>query len=443
LFLFLFVFLHPFEKSQSTYYKQSLRMMATFDTQTQAYLSKPKGSKAIPTRVMAGRQSRLSLTQSKLLALLKQDPKYCSLISELADDPLITYLREDPFLPQEENLLFDPYLTPPSSNIASPTGSVEEASQDEDSSEESDDQQEATQVSNALKEIPFFSPLGLKELNPIPGKDAEQTYLNGIKHSIELFGKELMVAIDKNGYGVVHYAAMEGYLNILHFLNENGYSTSLHLLDYYGNNPLLLAVQHGQLKVVSYLISYGVNYRHRNNNSYDALRIACENLDHQMLSLLLSQCQRLDLNEQDDQAKTILHYACARGKREIVEPLVRKGALATLKDCTGANCLTVAVMLGHYNLLDLLIIDRTILDFTDRFGRTALHWACILGNLATVKFLVGSGAKLELRDRKGRTPLLLGSFSNHAPIVQFLREKKACKDVEDYEGRPPNFKDKI
>lgn len=70
--------------------------------------------------------------------------------------------------------------------------------------------------------------------------------------------------------------------------------------------------------------------------------------------------------------------------------------------------------------LDYLIEARANLDQKDVDKRTALTLAVLLGDLETVQILVQAGANIKARDRFHKTPLLYAVKAGRRDIVDYL-----------------------
>ena len=157
--------------------------------------------------------------------------------------------------------------------------------------------------------------------------------------------------------------------------------------------------------------------------------------------------RRLRLNGEDANARdarsgsTLLHLACAEGRRRLVEELLERGAVssrdlkgrtplhccaehgsetvaATLceakcglvadvneQDDTGATALSIASRLGHVRLVRWLCHRKELRPWdVDRYGVAALHKATSFGQLACVEALVADKRVRENIDQRVGRP---------------------------------------
>ena len=131
-----------------------------------------------------------------------------------------------------------------------------------------------------------------------------------------------------------------------------------------------------------------------------------------------------DVDAKDQQNRTLLHWACAQGKTQVVKLLVEKGADVNAKTARGLTPLKQAVYGKHHEIVDFLL-NRTPVDVDARGQQnfTLLHWACAEGKTQVVKLLVEKGADVNAKTERGYTPLDLARKRKYHEIVDFLTNR--------------------
>ena len=109
--------------------------------------------------------------------------------------------------------------------------------------------------------------------------------------------------------------------------------------------------------------------------------------------------------------QTPLFWAAERGRRELVELLIRHGAdvnarapdrsRSTKGDQTGKTPLHVAAEGGHTAVIQTLLEKGANIDATDEVPFTPLHWAIRHERDDAVKLLLEKGATVDLDDTDG------------------------------------------
>ncbi|HCH57486.1 MAG TPA: hypothetical protein DEV64_10395 [Rhodospirillaceae bacterium] len=115
---------------------------------------------------------------------------------------------------------------------------------------------------------------------------------------------------------------------------------------------------------------------------------------------LLIQKHNVDVREQD--GRTPLFFAAARGLEDFVELLIRHEAK---------------------------------IDAVDNFGNSPIYYAAIGDHVGVVEILLEGGANVNLQNRRGMTPLMMAASDGHLATVQALIDAKADPSLTDFTGR--------
>ncbi|CAB1336564.1 unnamed protein product [Coregonus sp. 'balchen'] len=130
---------------------------------------------------------------------------------------------------------------------------------------------------------------------------------------------------------------------------------------------------------------------------------------------------------QDPQDTLFSHNAspiCLIGHLEVVKLLVSRSANKGCKDKQGYTPLHAAAASGHIDIVKYLLrlgaevsVEFKWLDEPNAFGNTALHVACYTGQEAVANELVNHGANVNQPNRSGYTPLhLAASKEGKSPL---------------------------
>ncbi|XP_071475254.1 protein TANC1 isoform X6 [Marmota flaviventris] len=132
-----------------------------------------------------------------------------------------------------------------------------------------------------------------------------------------------------------------------------------------------------------------------------------------------------------------LFCAARQGHWQIVRLLLERGCDVNLSDKQGRTPLMVAACEGHLSTVEFLLSKGATLSSLDKEGLSALSWACLKGHRAVVQYLVEEGAEIDQTDKNGRTPLDLAAFYGDAETVLYLVEKGAVIEHVDHSGMRP------
>ncbi|KAF8383263.1 hypothetical protein PRIPAC_72405 [Pristionchus pacificus] len=195
----------------------------------------------------------------------------------------------------------------------------------------------------------------------------------------------------------------------------------------------------------------------------------------------------VDVNQQDEDGNTALHYACRNARPAMARRLLEAGADPSIDNeldrtplhVAAQNCddLCIEALLGHSfykdkDTLDVVDVeDRTALMYyaansthsirgaelllkagadvnyagdkkkmVSYRGRTALHHLALANqdNQGLVEFLVGRNANKDAQDTEDATPLFLATNGNNLMAVTALIKAGASLEYADQMGRTPH-----
>lgn len=146
------------------------------------------------------------------------------------------------------------------------------------------------------------------------------------------------------------------------FLN---YDIDLHITDDEQKTPLCVMVENGLkltnpqeredfIKRLSFLLKYRVNVNAADKDGRTVLHKAVIANDLEVIEKLIAS-KKVDLHIKDKQGRTALHHTQWRGNTKIARLLIATGAHVNEPDGAGYTLLNYAAILGHLNLVQVLI----------------------------------------------------------------------------------------
>jgi len=198
------------------------------------------------------------------------------------------------------------------------------------------------------------------------------------------------------------------------------------------------AVQKGRRDIVELLIQNGADVNAKQKGGYAPLYYAISNKDLGMVKLLIT--KGADVNAGPHPA---LHSAAQRGRSDIAELLIQKGASVNAKDKRGYPPLYYAISNKHLDTAKLLIAHGADVNTKDKQGLTALHSAALGGRKDRAQLLLAHGADVNAKDNRDRTPLHLVldvdrfKYQLFKDMAEVLIAKGADVSSKDKYGRTP------
>ena len=141
------------------------------------------------------------------------------------------------------------------------------------------------------------------------------------------------------------------------------------------------------------------------------------------------------LNGRDLAGLTMVMDAAARGDRDAVVELLRRGADNSLKGPDGETILYYALRGGNVEVTQLMLDSKYVVDInaTTGSGVTPLMIA-VFYEPEAVTLLLRKGAKVDARSDIGATACYYAVLGGNADAVDALMEKKCALDTRNKEG---------
>ncbi|QDZ23252.1 ankyrin repeat domain-containing protein [Chloropicon primus] len=139
-----------------------------------------------------------------------------------------------------------------------------------------------------------------------------------------------------------------------------------------------------------------------------------------------------NMNAQDKDRGTPLHYCSLRGHLEVAQTLLAKGAYVDKQDADGNLAHHWAAGNSKLGVLELLLDHcdaKILLSKANKAGDTVLHAAARGDTRECIKLLVKRGAKVDAKNNKGDTPLHVAASSGKQVCVEELLRFQGTKEV--------------
>ncbi|NXW85603.1 TANC1 protein, partial [Alopecoenas beccarii] len=246
--------------------------------------------------------------------------------------------------------------------------------------------------------------------------------------------------VDKKGQCALVHSALRGHRDVLQFLLGGWAPPAAPRRTQVLQQALTAAASMGHGQVVCYILTAEKDHGIDINDTdalwgETALTAAAGRGKLELCELLLE--RGAGAGRSNRRGVAPLSCAARHGHRQIAKLLVEHGADVNLSDKQGRTPLMVASCEGHLSTVEFLLSEGATISSVDKEGLTALSWACLKGHREVVQYLVEKGATTDQTDKNGRTPLDLAAFYGDADIVQYLVEKGATIEHVDHSGMRP------
>ncbi|SPO02207.1 uncharacterized protein DNG_04880 [Cephalotrichum gorgonifer] len=205
------------------------------------------------------------------------------------------------------------------------------------------------------------------------------------------------------------------------------------------NTPLLSAVKNDQMQVVERLLEMGAQTDVQDEEGKTVLLLAVSKGSKRMIEVLLNRDipNRADVNAGGGAGQpTALHEAARKGKKVLVEQLVRLGAKVNSLGGQFNTALTAAAFTGYDDVVLYLLDREADASLNGGVFPNALGAALYSETYDLVDKLIDAGAKVNDRDAQGRTVLHLAARRGVWWLLEmFLQDHEGDPDVADEQGR--------
>ena len=193
--------------------------------------------------------------------------------------------------------------------------------------------------------------------------------------------------------------------------------------------PLHLACEKSSTEVVDALIQNGADVN-RKHNGMTPLMVACKRGHYGIVQRLLK-TQKVNVNAQDSNGLTALHFSVQSNSVEIVCTLLLKGA-----DPNISTPLITACASSNLQIVKELLKAKADVNGQDEDGTTALYMVSSNGDFRIIKKLLSSGANPNMFVKGTKwTPLIVASANGHIDVVKSLLKAKVDTHYQDVYGK--------
>jgi len=176
-----------------------------------------------------------------------------------------------------------------------------------------------------------------------------------------------------------------------------------------------------------------------NNGNYSELHLlACLGNVQSGTSYLERRPALSDINKQDHNGNTALHWSTLQGQEDFVQLLIDNHAFLDAQNFVGETALILAASNGFDNVVALLLEHGANPNIANLEGATAVHLAAAAGRFASLELLVSFGAFVNCQDDCGDSPLHYAIREEQMKVVdQLVTRCNASVDLCNEEQESP------
>ncbi|KAK7881071.1 hypothetical protein WMY93_032321 [Mugilogobius chulae] len=248
---------------------------------------------------------------------------------------------------------------------------------------------------------------------------------------------------DQFGRSPLMYCVLADRLDCAEILLKTG--ASVNKADHSHRTALHLAAQKGNVRFLKLLLSRRANWLQKDLEEMTPLHLATRHPSPKALALLLKYIGPGEVDTQDKNKQTALHWSAFYNRPEHVRLLIKHDSNIGIPDSEGKIPLHWAAHSQEPSATQTVrcILEaaptESLLNWQDFEGRTPLHFAVADGNESVVEVLTSyEGCNVTAYDNLFRTPLHWAALLGHARIVHLLLERNTSGTIpSDSQGATP------
>ncbi|XP_008053578.1 ankyrin repeat domain-containing protein 55 [Carlito syrichta] len=282
------------------------------------------------------------------------------------------------------------------------------------------------------------------------GDSSEEVDLTLVYQAASNGDVNALTAVIREDPSILECCDSEGCTPLMHAVSGRQVDTvklllkmgaNINMQDAYGRTSLCLATYLGWLEGCVSLLRNGAKHNIPDKNGRLPLHAATAEPDVRLLTVLLQQSNLSEINHQDNEGMTPLHWAAFHNQPQHTQILLRKGADPTLVDKDFKTALHWAVQSGNRILCSIILSHHqgsSIINYDDESGKTCVHIAAAAGFSDIINELARvPECNLQALDVDDRTPLHWAAAAGKAECVQSLLELGMDSNLRDINESTP------
>ena len=218
----------------------------------------------------------------------------------------------------------------------------------------------------------------------------------------------------------LHLACIQNHEHIVEFLlcsekcdvniqTSNGFTPLQIVL--YSNNTRLLRLLKDNSAIGSVVVPYSRNRKQKsvplNDGGDHLLHLACKRGDRNIVEYLVK-AEQCDVEVVNKYGNTPLHIAARHNKPAIAKFLITSGCCPYIRNNTGDTPLHIACQWGCTAIVEYLVKDQhSNINATNNHGNTPLHTACYAGVTEVVRVLLSKRCNTRIVNSRIDTPQII------------------------------------
>lgn len=169
---------------------------------------------------------------------------------------------------------------------------------------------------------------------------------------------------------------------------------------------------------------------------FTPLHLAASEGNVELVNLLLKSGALVDAQD-DLQGNTALHKAAWKGFSQTVKILMKHKANVCIKNKGGFSALHLSCQQGHNESTRVLLLNRCKPDIRNNYGDSPLHTAARYGHAGVARILISAWCDVNPVNKNGDTPLHITAAMGRRKLTKILLSYGATPSLKNLQGETP------
>eukprot|EP00210_Caulerpa_lentillifera_P005612 g5368.t1 len=185
------------------------------------------------------------------------------------------------------------------------------------------------------------------------------------------------------------------------------------------------------------IIDVNLNINSQDGDGWTKLHFASKTNSIEAVKDLIS--HGANVNPQNNYGESPLYIAAKTSSIDVVKELIAHGANIDLQNKNGASPLHIASLVNSIHVAKELIAHGAIVDLQNKYGASPLYIASQMNFIDVAKELITHGANIDLQNKYGESPLYIASEKNSSDVAKELIAHGANIDLQNKNGASPLY----
>ena len=209
-------------------------------------------------------------------------------------------------------------------------------------------------------------------------------------------------------------------------------------------------INHNSGSLSNTLESLNLNLNNNIDELYRNLLVISKSGDKQEFLKILGQINSLpknqqNINYQDENGFSALHYACDEGNLKIVEILLKANCDTNIRNNEKRTPLHLSSIRGYFDISKVLLESGALLNVYDAEKNSPIHYVCMYNYVELLKFFLSKLPQVDIENIYGKRPI---DLSKEKDIKEAMNEymkknKNSFNKIKIYETTDSKMKNLI